>query len=415
MIVVDGGRPLVGTVQASGAKNAALPAVMASLLTTDPVVIENAPRLLDMDTALTLARTLGKEVGREGGTVRLCGGDELAQAAPDAVVQRMRASFLALGPLLARTGEVWMPLPGGCAIGPRPVDLHLRGLACLGAEIAVDGGVVHAKACQLRGSTVYLDYPSVGATEQVLLAGALAEGETVVVNPAREPEVVDLTRLLSAMGADVVWHMDRVVIRGRPELEGATHRLIPDRIEAGTYLLAGAITRGTVTVTGVRPDHLDALLAKISQAGVEVAVEEAAVRVAASARPHAVNVQTGPYPGFPTDLQPPLVAFLCLAEGQATVTETVFESRFGQVEALVRMGARVRVSGNTAITEGVSGLHGATVQATDIRAGAAVVLAALAAHGRTEIRGGGHLARGYEDFVGKLRGLGATVWEASEP
>ncbi len=409
MIRIEGGRPLHGVVKAAGAKNAALPAVMASLLTSEPVTLENVPRLLDVDAAVELARALGKEVRWQGTTVVLNGGGELATEAPPVLVQRMRASFLALGPMLARRGEGRMPLPGGCAIGPRPVDLHLAGLRRLGASFDVRGGTVHASARALQGTTVYLDYPSVGATEQLLLAGALATGKTAIVNPAREPEVVDLGHLLTAMGAPVVWQEDRVAICGQPSLGGTTHRVIPDRIEAGTYLLAGAITRGEVTVDGARPDHLDALLAKLVETGADVRVKERAVTVALGGRAKAANLQTLPYPGFPTDLQPPMISYLATASGRSTARETVFSSRFNYVGSLVRMGAQVQVAADTVLTDGVEVLHGAEVEATDIRAGAALVLAALAAEDVTEIRGEVHLARGYVDLVGKLRSLGAEV------
>ena len=410
MIGIEGGRPLRGIVRAAGSKNAALPAVMASLLTTEPVVLENVPHLLDVDAAVALAQAVGKEVTWQDSVILLRGGDKLTPEAPAALVQRMRASFLALGPILARTGEGRIPLPGGCAIGPRPVDLHLVGLRRLGATFDVRGGMVHAHAPRLRGATVYLDYPSVGATEQLLLAGALAHGTTTVVNPAREPEVVDLGWLLSAMGAEVTWHEDRVTVQGQRTLGGATHRVIPDRIEAGTYLLAGAITRGEVTVEGARPDHLDALLAKLSEAGVRVETNGDRITVGVEGRPEAVNVQTLPYPGFPTDLQPPLIAFLATARGRSTARETVFASRFNYVGALAQMGAQVQVSGDTVLTDGVEALHGAEVEATDIRAGAALILAALAADERTAIRGEMHIARGYADLPAKLRSLGAEVW-----
>lgn len=409
MIRIEGGRPLRGTVQAAGSKNAALPAVMASLLTVEPMVLQNVPRLLDVDAAVALAEALGKEVRWQDSTIVLNGGRELAPEAPAPLVQRMRASFLALGPILARRGEGRMPLPGGCSIGPRPVDLHLAGLRRLGASFDVRGGTVHASAPRLAGTTVYLDYPSVGATEQLLLAGALADGVTAIVNPAREPEVVDLGRLLTAMGAPVTWREDRVEIRGQSALNGTTHRVIPDRVEAGTYLLAGAITRGAVTVVGARHEHLDALLSKLVETGAEVRANEDAVTVALGVRPQAVNIQTLPYPGFPTDLQPPMISFLSTASGRSTARETVFASRFNYVGALARMGAQVQVTADTVLTDGVETLHGAEVEATDIRAGAALVLAALAAAEATEIRGEMHLARGYAGLPEKLRSLGAEV------
>lgn len=409
MIRIEGGRSLRGVVRAAGSKNAALPAVMASLLTTEPVVLTNVPRLLDVDVAVDLARALGKEVTWQDSVIVLKGGEGLASEAPADLVQRMRASFLALGPVLARTGEARMALPGGCALGPRPVDLHLLGLRRLGATFDVRGGAIHAQARRLKGTTVYLDYPSVGATEQLLLAGALAHGTTTIVNPSREPEVVNLSSLLTAMGAEVTWHEDRTVVHGQPSLAGATHRVIPDRVEAGTYLLAGAITRGEVTVEGTRPDHLDALLAKLTEAGAGVETDGDRITVGLGGRPEAVNVQTLPYPGFPTDLHPPVLSFLSTAHGRSTVRETVFASRFSYVGALTRMGAKIQVSGDTVLTDGVETLQGAEVEATDIRAGAALVLAALAAAERTEIRGEEHLARGYADLPEKLRRLGAEV------
>lgn len=412
MIRIEGGRPLRGTVRVAGAKNAALPAVIASLLTPEPVVLENVPCLLDVDAAVSLAHALGKRVAWEDSTLVLSGGEELAVEAPAEIVRRMRASFLALGPLLARGGEAAMPLPGGCAIGPRPVDLHLAGLRRLGASFEMRGGTVYARAPRLQGATVCLDYPSVGATEQILLAGALAEGTTSIVNPAREPEVVDLGVLLTRMGAPVLWHEDRVTIQGRRELAGTQHRVIPDRVEAGTYLLAGAVTRGEVTVAEARADHLDALLAKLVEAGAEVAAEDHWITVRLARRPDAVNIQTLPYPGFPTDLQPPMIAFLATAGGRSTARETVFASRFNYVEALVRMGAQLQVSGSTLLVDGVEALRGAAVEATDIRAGAALVLAGLGAAEVTEIHGEEHLARGYEGLPEKLRALGAEVWAA---
>lgn len=411
MIGIHGGHRLEGEVRISGAKNAALPAIFATLLTPEPVVLRNIPRLLDVETAVELVRALGKEVRWEDGVLRIWGGEELCPEAPAELVQRMRASFLVLGPLVARTGAARVALPGGCALGPRPVDFHLQGLARLGAQVELHDGAVRAHAPRLRGALVYLDFPSVGATEQLLLAGALAQGTTTVVNPAREPEVVDLAALLGKMGAEVHWGLDRVTIRGRPALSGAEHTIIPDRIEAGTYLLAGAITRGRVRACAACPEHLRAFLDRLELAGAEVAAGEDWVEVQGPARPRAVDFRTWPYPGFPTDLQPPMVAFLALAEGRSTVTETVYAARFGHVEPLLQMGARIQVAGNVLVVEGVERLRGARVEATDIRAGAALVLAALAAEGVSFVRGDPHLARGYEKLGEKLRALGARVWE----
>lgn len=411
MIRILGGNRLQGDVRISGAKNAALPAIFASLLTTEPLVLRNVPRLLDVQTAVELVQTLGKEVRWEDGVLRIWGGEELRPEAPAELVQKMRASFLVLGPLVARVGWAKVALPGGCALGPRPVDFHLHGLARLGAQVELHDGAVYARAGRLRGATIYLDFPSVGATEQLLLAGALAQGETVVVNPAREPEVVELATLLAKMGAEVRWDLDRVTIRGNKRLAGAEHTIIPDRIEAGTYLLAGAITQGRVRAISVCPDHLCALLDRLMLGGATIEVGPDWVEVEGPARPRAVDFRTWPYPGFPTDLQPPMVAFLARAEGRSTVTETVYAARFGHVEPLLQMGAKIQVTGNVLVVEGVERLRGARVEATDIRAGAALVLAALAAEGVSFIGGDHHLARGYEDLPEKLRALGAQIWE----
>ena len=410
MMVIQGGRPLEGSVRAAGAKNAALPAIFASLLTPEALRLSRVPRLLDVETAVELVRALGKEVTWRGEELVIREAAPPSPLAPEGPVRRMRASFLVLGPLLARLGRARVPHPGGCAIGPRPVDLHLKGLAALGAEVRAREGWVEARAERLCGATIYLDFPSVGATEQLLLAGALAEGKTAILNPAREPEVVNLGRLLSAMGAEVAWGEDRVEIRGRRALAGADWEVIPDRIEAGTYLLAGAITRGRVRLEGVVPEHLAALLVKLTEAGLEVEQGETWVEVAVPRRPLGIHVETGPYPGFPTDLQPPMVSLLALAQGESSVTERVFASRFGHVGELLRMGARMRQEGATLVIEGVEGLTGARLRAPDIRAGAALVLAGLAAQGTTVVEGMEHLDRGYEQLDAKLRSLGAQVW-----
>ncbi|HEC63616.1 MAG TPA: UDP-N-acetylglucosamine 1-carboxyvinyltransferase, partial [Candidatus Acetothermia bacterium] len=369
VILIRGGRPLSGEVLISGAKNAALPAIFASLLTPEPVWLGNVPHLTDVETALELIRALGKRVRWEEHWLVIEQDAPPSDTPPRELVQRMRASFLCLGPILARKGRARVPLPGGCPIGARPVDLHLKGLAALGAKIEMHGGQVVAEAQELRGEEVRLNYPSVGATEQLLLAGALAQGETTVLNPAREPEVEDLGRLLSAIGAEVSWRRDRVVIRGREELSGARHRVIPDRIEAGTYLLAAAAVGGKVRVRGVVPQHLQALLVKLHEAALEVNQGQDWVQVVAEGRPQALKVETGPYPGFPTDLQPPLVSALTLAEGESVVRETVFENRFGHVEGLVRMGADIRRQGQGLVVRGVEKLVGARVIAPDLRAG----------------------------------------------
>lgn len=414
MIIIQGGQPLSGSVRAAGAKNAALPAIFASLLTPEPVELVNVPCLRDVETAVELVRALGKEVVWEEGRLLIREPGPLSPRAPEELVRRMRASFLVLGPLLARLGQAQVPLPGGCAIGTRPVDLHLKGLSALGAELEVQEGWVYARAPKLQGRTVYLDYPSVGATEQLLLAGALAAGETAILNPAREPEVVDLSRFLSALGARVRWADDRVVVQGTEALSGARHAVIPDRIEAGTFLLAGAITKGKVRVEGIIPEHLAALLVKLEEAGVEVSCGEDWVSVVMGRDPQGVGVETRPYPGFPTDLQPPMVSFLSLADGESLVTESVFEDRFGHVGELLRMGASIRRQGASLLIRGVGGLTGTRVTASDIRAGAALVLAGLAARGTTEVEGTDHIYRGYEGLAAKLGELGAQIWEEKE-
>ncbi|MGQ9700609.1 MAG: UDP-N-acetylglucosamine 1-carboxyvinyltransferase [Candidatus Bipolaricaulaceae bacterium] len=414
MIRIAGGERLCGEVQVSGAKNAALPAIVASLLTSEPVVLRRVPRLADVETAVQLVQALGKEVSWDGETLVLKGGEELAWEAPMELVQQMRASFLVLGPLLARLGRARVPLPGGCSLGPRPVDLHLSGLSRLGARITPGNGAVLAEGKQLRGTTVYLDFPSVGATEQLLLAGALSEGQTTVINPAREPEVLDLTQLLTEMGAEVTWELDRVTIRGQRELGGIEHTLIPDRIEAGTYLLAGAITQGEVRLRGANPQHLAAVVDRLTMAGCEIEVVQETLVLRGPRRPKPVHLRTWPYPGFPTDLQPPMTAFLALADGRSTITETVYAARFGHIEPLIQMGAKIQVAGSIQVVEGVERLRPAMVEATDIRAGAALVLAALAAVGVSSICGEHHLKRGYENMVMKLQALGARVWEGED-
>lgn len=412
MIVVDGGIPLSGEIHAAGAKNAALPSIIATLLTDQPVVLRRIPQLADVETAITLIGALGKHAVYEEGHIAIREGPSLTSVAPDAIVRRMRASFLTLGPLLARMGEAHVPMPGGCAIGTRPVDLHLRGLEALGAEIQIASGVVHARAVRLRGATVRLDFPSVGATEQLLLTGALAEGETVIVNAAREPELEDLGRLLTAMGATVRWEPDRVTVLGQAELQGTVHTVIADRIETGTYLIAGAMTRGTLRVSGSQPSHQEPLTAALRDTGVSVTTGDDWIEVTAPRRLRAVDVRTGPYPSFPTDLQPPWVSLMTTAAGTSLICETVFESRFGHVPELVRMGARIRSDNRIIKVDGPTELCGAPVHAPDIRAGAALLVAGLAARGRTELTGVDRLYRGYDDPVGKLKGVGARIWES---
>ena len=411
-IVVRGGRPLKGQVRISGAKNAALPILAATLLAEEPCFLHDIPALDDVDTMIRLLRALGVVVGPAAdGGLAVQPADELAYAAPYQLVRRMRASILVLGPLLARLGRARAAMPGGCAIGQRPIDLHLKGFAALGAEVEVSGGQVEVRAPHgLRGTSIYLDVPSVGATENIMMAAVLAEGTTTIENAAEEPEVVDLANFLNTLGADVRGAGTKVIqIHGVPALGGGTYAVIPDRIEAGTFLLAPVIAGGQVTATGVVPEHLKSLLAKLREMGAEVVVDGDQVTVAMDGRPRAVDIKTLPYPGFPTDLQAPTMAALATAEGTATVTETLFENRFTHVPELRRMGAHIQIQGQTAIVTGVERLQGAPVTATDLRSGAALVLAGLGAEGITEVSGVHHIDRGYVAIEQKLRGLGADV------
>lgn len=412
VIVVRGGAPLSGEVTVSGAKNAALPLLFASLLTREPCTIGNLPRVADVRTALELLRRLGVKVSeRANGRRVVLQADAVGELeAPYELVKTMRASFLVLGPLVARFGRARVSTPGGCAIGARPVDYHLAGLSRLGATVRIRGGYVEAEAGRLRGTTIVLEQPSVGATEQLMMAAALAEGTTVISNAAREPEIVCLAAALRRMGAEVEGAgTSELRVGGRSELGGAAEDVIPDRIEAGTWLAAGAITGGEVLVRGARADHLGAFISKLAEAGVSVRVEEGGVRVLGDGRMVAVDVRTLPFPGFPTDLQAQMMALMTQAEGRSVITETVFENRFLHAQELVRMGAEIRVGGNQAVVRGPRRLSGAPVMATDLRASVSLVLAGLVARGTTEVARVYHLDRGYENLEGKLAALGAEV------
>ncbi|PYM92721.1 MAG: UDP-N-acetylglucosamine 1-carboxyvinyltransferase [Candidatus Rokuibacteriota bacterium] len=407
---IDGGVPLRGSVRVSAAKNAALPALAATLLTADRVQLANVPDLDDVRTMVRLIERLGATVQREGGTVSAQVARVTNNVAPYELVSTMRASVLVLGPLVARHGTARVALPGGCAIGVRPIDQHLKGLARLGAEIAMEDGYVVARASRLKGARIATDLVTVTGTENLMMAAALAEGTTVIENAAREPEIVDLADLLATMGARVHGAgTTRLTIEGVSELGGAVHRIIPDRIEAGTLIVAGAITGGDVTVTDLVPDHLSAVLAKLDECGVALAVSADSVRVWGPERPRAANVTTSPYPGFPTDMQAQLMTLLGLADGQSRVTETIFENRFMHVAELARMGASIETDGAIAMIRGVSRYQGAPVMASDLRASAALVLAALAARGRTTVSRVYHLDRGYERLETKLHALGAHI------
>ncbi len=412
---ISGGIPLRGSITVQGSKNAALPVVAAGLLLApgETLTCTNVPRLRDTETMAALLRELGMSVTFEDGTVRVSRTGDLSGEMPAAQVQKMRASSIVLGPLLARCGRVMMPMPGGCTIGARPIDLHLKGLARMGASIELRHGAVYASAEKLRGCRIYLDFPSVGATENLVMAAALAEGETIIENAAREPEISNLVEALRAMGADVEFKKDNAgIIRvvGKPELASGNVRIVPDRIAACTYLLAAVITGGNVTVTGVNPQHFDSLLAKLEEAEVSYERHRESVTVhSRTERMKCLSVKTMPYPGFPTDVQPQLMAALCLAKGTSVVKESIFESRFQHVPELRKMGAEIDIQGNSAVIKGVHALNGAGVQATDLRAGAALALAGLAAEGETRVYGLGHILRGYENFDEALRSLGARV------
>jgi UDP-N-acetylglucosamine 1-carboxyvinyltransferase len=407
---IEGGVPLKGEVAVSAAKNAALPAMAAALLTSEPVTLVNAPDLGDVRTMLSLLQTLGADVSRRGRETTLSVERVAGDRAPYELVSTMRASVLVLGPLVARHGSARVALPGGCAIGVRPIDQHLKGLAALGAEIAIENGYVVARADRLRGAHITTDLVTVTGTENLMMAAVLAEGTTVIENAAREPEVGDLATLLTAMGARLHGAgTDRIEIEGVRALHGAVHRVVPDRIEAGTLLVAGAITGGDVCVTEVVPAHLAAVLARLEECGVAVEVGPTWVRARAGDRPRPTDIVTSPFPGFPTDMQAQLMTLLGLADGQSKLTETIFENRYMHVAELARMGARITTEGSVAIIRGVAAYQGAPVMASDLRASAALVLAGVAAQGRTEVSRIYHLDRGYERLESKLGALGARI------
>jgi UDP-N-acetylglucosamine 1-carboxyvinyltransferase len=407
---IEGGVALEGSVAVSAAKNATLPALAAGLLTAEPVIIPNVPELNDVRTMIKLLETLGGRVEQRGREVRVRVASVTSDVAPYDLVSTMRASVLVLGPLVARHGSARVALPGGCAIGVRPIDQHLKGLARLGADIAIENGYVVARASRLKGAHITTDLVTVTGTENLMMAAALASGTTVIENAAREPEVTDLATLLTAMGARIQGAgTDRIEIEGVTELGGATHRVLPDRIEAGTLLVAGAITHGDIMVTDLVPEHLSAVLSKLEECGVALEIGPTWVRVRGPEKPSPADVITSPFPGFPTDMQAQVMTLLGLADGQSRVTETIFENRFMHVAELDRMGARIETDGSTAVIRGVSAYQGAEVMASDLRASAALVLAGLAARGRTRISRVYHLDRGYERLEAKLVGLGARI------
>lgn len=413
-ILVKGGAALSGEIPIAGAKNACLTLMPATLLTDDPLTLTNAPRLSDIKTMTLLLQSLGAEVSalQDGRVLALSSHDLTSQRADYDIVRKMRASILVLGPLLARHGEAEVSLPGGCAIGARPVDLHLRGLEQLGATLELRDGYVYASAPGgLKGGRVKFPFVSVGATENVLMAATLAKGTTVLENAAREPEIVDLARCLRAMGAQIDGDgTDTITVEGVDALHGATHQVVTDRIELGTYMLAPAITGGTVECLGGRMELVESFAAKLDEAGISVEETKRGLRVARkNGRIRAVDVETAPFPGFPTDLQAQMMALLCTAEGESHLHETIFENRFMHAPELMRMGARIDVSGGTATVSGVERLKGAPVMATDLRASVSLILAGLAAEGETIVNRVYHLDRGYERVEEKLSACGATI------
>ena len=410
-LLIEGGTRLTGEVRVSGAKNAALPILCAALLTPETLQVRNVPHLRDVTTNLNLLAQMGVEVELdEKMGVRLTAANVHSPVAPYELVRTMRASVLVLGPLVARFGDAKVSLPGGCAIGLRPVDQHIKGLQAMGAEVNIEHGYVHAQAKRLKGARIVMDLVTVTGTENLMMAATLAEGTTVLENAAREPEVVDLARCLIAMGAKISGEgSDVITIEGVPQLHGATHKVMPDRIEMGTFLVAGAITQGDIRLRDTRPGLADAVLAKLREAGAQV--EEGAdwTGVRMTGKPKAVSLRTSPFPAFPTDMQAQFMALNAVAEGTAVVTETIFENRFMHVQELRRLGAQIDVEGNTAIIRGVQQLEGASVMATDLRASACLVLAGLVSNGETLVDRIYHLDRGYECIEEKLGQLGARI------
>jgi UDP-N-acetylglucosamine 1-carboxyvinyltransferase len=419
-IRIRGGRPLTGTVRIGGAKNAALPLMAACLLTDEPLTLSNLPHLADITTMANLLAGHGAEIrmegdsgngGHTGRTLALHAAEITDTTAPYDLVRRMRASVLVLGPLVARTGRARVSLPGGCAIGTRPVDLHLKGLQQLGAEIDLAEGYIEARASgRLKGAHIVFPMVSVGATENLLMAAALAEGETVLANAAREPEIGDLARCLNAMGAKVEGiGTDTLTVQGVERLHGAAHEVVPDRIETGTFAMAAAITRGDLKLLGTRAGLMEAVVEKLREAGVTIEATEGGLRVACPDGVHGVDVMTEPFPGFPTDLQAQMTALMSVSDGAAMITETIFENRFMHIPELARMGANVTVHNASSLVRGVKGLKGAPVMATDLRASASLVLAGLAAEGETVVSRVYHIDRGYERIEEKLAACGADI------
>ncbi len=409
-IVVKKSLGLEGSVRVSGAKNAALPILAATLLCDGECRIDEVPNLADIQIMCQLAQCLGAGIEQGETFVSVKTSSLKNHVAPYDLVSKMRASFLVMGPLLAKLGKTRISLPGGCPIGTRPVDLHLKGLAAMGAEITSGHGYVEAKASRLQGTKIYLDFPSVGATENLIMAAVLAQGQTIIENAATEPEIVDLASFLIKAGADIKGAgTDTVRINGVESLKGGNHVVIPDRIEAGTFMVASAITHGNIMIENVVPSHLKPITAKLREMGVTVEEGDDSIRVDGTSRFKSVDIKTLPFPGFPTDMQAPITTLMSVIDGTSIIVETIFENRFLHVSELNRMGANIKIDGRSAVVEGTKFLTGAQVKATDLRAGAALILAGLVAKGDTEIGEIDHIDRGYCDIVGKLKGIGAKI------
>ncbi len=407
---IRGGKPLRGSVRISGAKNAALPILCAAILSAETLTLKNVPQLNDIGTMLKLLKQMGISAHREGETVVLNAANLTNPAAPYELVKTMRASILALGPLLARFGKARVSLPGGCAIGARPVDLHIKGLEAMGATITIEGGDIHASVFKLKGAHIFMDIVTVTGTENLMMAATLADGTTVLENAAREPEVVDLAECLIKMGANISGHgSDVITVKGVASLHKAEYAVMPDRIETGTFLAAVTAIGGDVRVTNAAPRTLDVVIEKLREAGAVITSTDDEIHIVSNTRPKAVNLRTAPYPAFPTDMQAQFIALNTIAEGTAIVTETIFENRFMHVQELVRLGAKIDIEGNTAIVKGAQKLTGATVMATDLRASACLVIAGLVAEGETIIDRIYHLDRGYDHIEKKLVALGVDI------
>lgn len=409
--IMKGGNPLVGDVVISGAKNAALGILAASIMTDEDVIIENLPDVRDINVLLEAIQEIGARVDRiDRHTVKINGSTIREVAVDDEYIRRIRASYYFIGALLGKYKSAQVPLPGGCDIGSRPIDQHLKGFRALGAKIEIERGAVHAHAIDLVGAHIYLDMVSVGATINIMMAAAMAEGMTIIENAAKEPHVVDVANFLNSMGANIKGAgTDVIRIRGVRTLHGTDYSIIPDQIEAGTFMCAAAVTRGDITVKNVIPKHLEAISAKLIEIGCEVIEGDDEVRVVGRPKQRSTNIKTLPYPGFPTDMQPQMAVTLALADGTSMITESIFENRFKYVDELARMGGNIKVEGNVAVIDGVKGFTGARVESPDLRAGAALVLAGLSAEGYTVVDEIGYIQRGYEKFEEKLQGLGAAI------